>query len=111
MLKGRCNGSYICIFLKLRSILQQNKRKEKKRSECFDDMDSIKLQRKARTQLPLLSAATQHHMINQLEIPLTFLNSILFVVRPSQTNFRKLIDTLFQEAVKQYYNHGEHKTI
>lgn len=75
----------------------------------FDDMDSIKLQRKAL--LPLLSAATQHHMINQLEIPLTFLNSQLFVVRPSQTNFRKLIDTLFQEAVKQYYNHGEHKTI
>lgn len=86
---------------------------EKKKSavNVFDDMDSIELQRKARTQLPLLSAATQQHMINQLEIPLTFFNSQLFVVRPSQTNFRKLIDTLFQEAVKQYYNHGEHKTI
>lgn len=93
------------------NIAAKQEKRKKSAVNVFDDMDSIKLQRKARTQLPLLSAATQHHMINQLEIPLTFLNSQLFVVRPSQTNFRKLIDTLFQEAVKQYYNHGEHKTI
>lgn len=77
MLKGRCNGSYICIFLKLLSILQQNKRKEKIALNVFDDMDSIELQRKAWTQLHLLSAATQQHMINQLEIPLIFVVRVI----------------------------------